>query len=249
MMSAWLILFLKRTKLKVLNDLLLMAINMLFINPWIFMKLSLDGKVLERVYNQDIKNGVVEIPDSVTSIRMRAFKNCPSLTAITIPSGITEIDVDTFSCCPSLTTVIITNGVTKIGEVAFACCPRLTEITIPDSIIEIGPYALNSDSLEKIIIEAAKKGGFARIKKLLPEKLRDKAVDGYPIKKAAKERAKSILACFSVFQIENKTPKVPRPICNAIIEQATGYKPPYGDIPEKMDYSKAPTPVHPCNIL
>lgn len=58
----------------------------------------------------------------------------------------------------------------------------------------------------------------------------------------AKERAATILACFSVFQTKNEKPKVPRPIRNTIIEQGTCYKPPYGDAPEKMDYSNTPAP-------
>ena len=57
----------------------------------------------------------IEIPNSVTSIGERAFKDCSSLTSVTIP-----------------------NSVTNIGEGAFLSCTSLTEVTIPESVATIG---------------------------------------------------------------------------------------------------------------
>ena len=65
------------------------------------------------------------IPDSVTSIRAGAFKNCSSLTSVTIPDGVTSIGEYAFSCCSGLTSVTIPDSVTSIGEYAFSGCGNL----------------------------------------------------------------------------------------------------------------------------
>ena len=53
------------------------------------------------------------IPDSVTSIRARAFYGCPSLKSITIGEGVTSIGYGAFRGCSSLETVIIPKHLTE----------------------------------------------------------------------------------------------------------------------------------------
>ncbi|MBR4045635.1 MAG: leucine-rich repeat protein [Alistipes sp.] len=93
------------------------------------------------------------IPDSVTSIGVRAFRNCTSLTSVTIPGSVTSIGVLTFAECTSLTSITIPDSVTEIGNNAFDSCTSLTSVTIPDSVTEIGEWAfVGCDSLTSVTI-------------------------------------------------------------------------------------------------
>ncbi len=98
-----------------------------------------------------------EIPDSVTSIRERAFSYCQNLTDITIPASITSIGEEAFFSCQNLTNVTISDGVTSIGEGAFTWCINLNEVTIPDSVTSIGNYAFDecNDELTLIVNEGS----------------------------------------------------------------------------------------------
>ena len=99
------------------------------------------GNVLEKVYNSDIIDGTVEIPEGVTEIDNWAFAECKSLTSIEIPENVTKIGDYAFNSCESLTSIEIPEGVTKIGEFAFCDCISLKSITIPSSVTEIGDGA------------------------------------------------------------------------------------------------------------
>jgi len=68
------------------------------------------------------------IPTSVTSIGLRAFRNCNSLTSVIIPNSVTSIGDDAFYGCSSLTSVTIPYSVIFIGSYAFYGCNGLTEI-------------------------------------------------------------------------------------------------------------------------
>ena len=81
------------------------------------------------------------IPNSVTSIRKRAFNSFRSLTSITIPNSVTSIGERTFGDCSALTSVTIGNSVTSIGDAAFGGCRSLTSVTIPNSVTSIGKRA------------------------------------------------------------------------------------------------------------
>ena len=108
----------------------------------------------------------VTIPDSVTTIGVRAFSRCTSLKEFkgkfasedgrcliidgvlnsfapmglneyTIPDSVTTIDRCAFQHCTSLTSVTIPNSITTIGRSAFSDCSSLTSVTIPDSVTTI----------------------------------------------------------------------------------------------------------------
>ena len=61
----------------------------------------------------------IEIPESVTSIGSSAFSGCSSLKEITVPSSVDKIDDNTFKNCTALKTVNLPDGITEIGEKAF----------------------------------------------------------------------------------------------------------------------------------
>ena len=99
----------------------------------------------------------VTIPNSVTSIRNRAFSGCSGLTSITIPNSVTSIELGAFYHCSGLTSITIPNSVTSIGISAFSDCSGLTSITIPNSVTSISDEAFAKCSkLENVYCYAEK---------------------------------------------------------------------------------------------
>ena len=85
--------------------------------------------------------GEIEIPNSVTSIGERAFRDCAGLTSVTIPNSVTSIGSSTFYGCAGLTSITIPNSVTSIGQSAFYGCENLKSISIPNSVTSISTSA------------------------------------------------------------------------------------------------------------
>ena len=83
------------------------------------------------------------IPNSVTSIGYKAFRDCRGLTSITIPNSVTSIGGSAFSGCSGLTSITIPNSVTSIGGDAFYGCSGLTSVNIPNSVTSIGSSAFD----------------------------------------------------------------------------------------------------------
>lgn len=104
-----------------------------------YLKLSSDGKTLLGLSCDSLTS--VTIPNSVTSIGVRAFDGCSRLTSITIPNSVTSIEGDAFRYCSSLTSITIPNSVTTIGRSAFWGCSGLKSVTIGNSVTSIGCYA------------------------------------------------------------------------------------------------------------
>jgi hypothetical protein len=78
-----------------------------------------------------------EIPDGVTEIGSRAFRDCAALTSVNMPGGLTSIGEGAFLDCVALTSVNIPAGVTHIGADAFRDCAALTNVTIPNGVTKI----------------------------------------------------------------------------------------------------------------
>jgi len=81
------------------------------------------------------------IPNSITSIRKRAFFCCSSLTSISIPSSVTYIGEYAFSNCSSLSNINIPENLTSIPEGLFDYCTSLKSIDIPENVRQIGSGA------------------------------------------------------------------------------------------------------------
>ena len=116
----------------------------------------------------------ISIPESVISIGMDAFAQCPNLMSINIPEGVTNFGIGAFDDCPnlpvenniryagtylieaidkSLTEYQIKDGTRIIGWSAFSNCPNLTSFNIPNSITIIDNYAFDGcDNLSSINI-------------------------------------------------------------------------------------------------
>ena len=96
------------------------------------------------------------IPNTVTSIGVRAFYICTGLTSITIPNSITSIGDWAFSHCRGLTSITIPNSVISISPLAFGSCSNLTSLVIGNSVTSIGNSAFAScQNLTSVICKAA----------------------------------------------------------------------------------------------
>lgn len=81
--------------------------------------------------------GGTVIPDTVTSIRSRAFYGTESLSAIKVPSSVTEIGEAAFEFCDNLINVELPDSITCIKNSTFSFCESLTKIRIPDYVTTI----------------------------------------------------------------------------------------------------------------
>jgi hypothetical protein len=86
------------------------------------------------------------LPNSITSIGLRAFSNCSGLTGISIPNSVTSISANAFYYCTSLASLTIGNSVSSIGNNSFSNCTNLLNVTIPNSVTSIGTSAFNNCS-------------------------------------------------------------------------------------------------------
>ena len=85
--------------------------------------------------------GAVVIPDSVTSIGGRAFRECQSIVSVVIPSSVHDIDDYAFWGCGSLQSVELHEGIGYIRAEAFQYCCNLNTINFPESLYRISRSA------------------------------------------------------------------------------------------------------------
>ena len=102
--------------------------------------------VLIAIAYASFEQGSIIIPESVTSIGKKAFRNCSSLTNVTVPNSITRIGRSAFSNCSNLTSAIIQNGVEVIDMGAFSNCSSLSSLILPYSVTSIGSNAFGGCS-------------------------------------------------------------------------------------------------------
>ena len=94
----------------------------------------------------------VNMPDTITKIGWRAFKECKCLSEVNLSKGLTSIGIDAFAYCSSLTELNIPEGVTSIGNGAFSDCYALSKVSLPDSVMKIGNRAFMHTNVEDIIL-------------------------------------------------------------------------------------------------
>jgi hypothetical protein len=91
----------------------------------------------------------VEIPNSVTTIGVSAFRGCTGLTSLSIPNNVTSIGDDAFQNCTGLASVTIPNNVKSIGVAAFRYCSNLTTLFLNKGIEKL--YSLAFGDCENLI--------------------------------------------------------------------------------------------------
>lgn len=90
----------------------------------------------------------------VTSVGVRAFKNCTSLKKITFLGSIKTIQIGAFYGAKNLTTVNLPSTVTFIQKNAFNGCSSLRRINLPSGLKTIGIRAFyNCTKLRAIVVE------------------------------------------------------------------------------------------------
>lgn len=98
---------------------------------------TIDGKIVLEI-GTDAFNGRtsltgLNVPNSVRSLGMRSFYNCPNLDSVFLGNGLITIGNGSFWGAQALTGIVIPNTVTSVGYAAFTNCNALTKITILNS--------------------------------------------------------------------------------------------------------------------
>lgn len=112
-----------------------------------------DSKVTEVIRAPNSIAGVLDVPNTVRTIRSNAFEGCSGLVSISIPVSTNVIGDSAFEGCSKVRSINFSGGVTRIGNCAFMNCSGIISVTIPDSVETIGDKAfygcsrLNSVSL------------------------------------------------------------------------------------------------------
>jgi len=83
--------------------------------------------------NKGIESVVFKEPSQITVIPENAFRSCSNLKSVKFPSGLVEIDGSAFRDCVNLDNVELPNTVTTIYSYAFYGCSTLTTITWPQN--------------------------------------------------------------------------------------------------------------------
>lgn len=95
----------------------------------------------------------VILPNSITTIGQKAFRECSDLQIINLPENITTLPWQTFYYCESLENINIPEGVKTIGSATFSMCENLKNINMPNTITSIENTAFyGCKSLESIEI-------------------------------------------------------------------------------------------------
>ena len=100
-------------------------------------------KIGERAFKDNKKLKAVTLHDGIVRIDGGAFWSCTSLQSIVIPDGVAKIDWGTFNECSALKEVTIGKGVTNIGERAFRNCKALKNLFVSDTVTYFGVSAFD----------------------------------------------------------------------------------------------------------
>ena len=91
--------------------------------------------------------GELRIPNTVTSIQIKAFYSCTGLTGnLVIPNSVKEIGGDAFNSCRGFNgTLTLSSNLKTIGRSAFYGCSGFTgSLTLPNSVTTIGNAAFRA---------------------------------------------------------------------------------------------------------
>lgn len=90
---------------------------------------------------------------SVTSIGLRAFHNCWSLTSVSLPNSLINIGEFAFEGCSMLEGLELPGSLKSISNGAFRNCNRIKKITIPSNVNSIGTGAFQFSGIKEITVE------------------------------------------------------------------------------------------------
>ncbi len=128
------------------------------VDPGSLMFAGIDGVLYNKATTTLIaypagKQGAFTVPETVKTIKDRAFSNCDALTSVVIGSNVTVIGNYTFYYCTDLKSVVISNSVSYIGNSAFYYCRNMTSLSLGTNVTTIGVEAFNNcNSLTAVTI-------------------------------------------------------------------------------------------------
>jgi hypothetical protein len=95
----------------------------------------------------------ITVPSGITDIDV-AFSG-KEVVSVILPETVTDIKVNAFRDCTSLTTVIVNGKLGSIGEYAFGDCTALTTVIIKGELAKIAEYAFrNCSSLDMFLFSS-----------------------------------------------------------------------------------------------
>lgn len=94
------------------------------------------------------------IPETVTTIGVKAFSNLKALEAIRLPQELKEIAPDTFSDCISLEEINFPEGLETLNEYACYNCTSLKSVSFGSKIKNISYLVFDRTCLQSISIDA-----------------------------------------------------------------------------------------------
>ena len=86
----------------------------------------------------------VAIPDGVTTVTNQMFMNCDKLASVTLPQSVTLIDKRAFESCTSLEHIDLPDSLTVLEERSFCGCTALKEIVLPEKINHVSYCCFNN---------------------------------------------------------------------------------------------------------
>ena len=120
---------------------------------------NINSHPLRIAHNLFLKGELIvdlEIPNTVTSIKDRAFYNCTSIVSVKIPHSVQSIGICAFADCSPLKSVSIPSTVTYLGGGCFSGCSSLESISIPSSVTNLEAWCFSGcSSLESISIPSS----------------------------------------------------------------------------------------------
>ena len=103
--------------------------------------------------DEDTEITEIIIPEGVTHISARAFRDAKHVTSITIPNSVTTIDYEAFCGMHKLSSIHFPSSLIRIADKALHDCHSLVSVVIPNSVTTIGSWAFRSCSnLPSVII-------------------------------------------------------------------------------------------------
>lgn len=94
------------------------------------------------------------IPETVTTIGVKAFSNLKSLEVIRLPQDLKEIASDTFTNCISLEEINFPEGLETLNEYACHNCTSLKSVSFGSKIKNISHLVFDNTCLQSISIDA-----------------------------------------------------------------------------------------------
>lgn len=94
------------------------------------------------------------IPETVTTIGVKAFSNLKSLEVIRLPQDLKEIASDTFTNCISLEEINFPEGLETLNEYACYNCTSLKSVSFGSKIKNISYLVFDNTCLQSISIDA-----------------------------------------------------------------------------------------------